>query len=145
MDTATSASEVEAPVKQVEEAAEPTAEPVLPNGVHTHSDATPETEEPIGEEQPESSEQTAVDVPEADSKPEHDEVESAEQQNGAQPAAEAEAEVEPDAEPTQETEPVSAPAAAVPREELPIWRKRYSCVSTCIISARIEAPCLQQL
>lgn len=124
MEVESAAPEAEQPVKQDPEEAEADEQPKMPNGVHAADEPAPEIDEPADEHEPESSAQTAVEVPEHPSEPAVESVQPEEEEQDDDAAPEAEAEpAKPVEEPSQpETE--SAPAAAVPREELPIWRKR---------------------
>jgi hypothetical protein len=141
MDDETAAPDAQQPMKQ---AMEPPAEAVqahVPNGVHAE-EASASVPEP--EQEAESSTQTNAALAQPASEPAIESVDMSEHQNDAQSSPEGEAAADQPPDGSSETVPESAPAAAVPREELPIWRKRYWVNKSSLLyvgHTASEAPC----
>jgi hypothetical protein len=121
MDDEIAAPEAQQPRKQAAEEPEDTDQPQVPNGVHAE-EAVNSVPEP--EQKAESSVQTSVEMLQPPSEPAVDSVDVSEQHNDAGTRSEAEHAAEAPAEGPSQAVPESAPAAVVPREELPIWRRR---------------------
>ena len=119
---------VELSPNKVTEGAEPAEEVPVPNGVHAEEESEEQTapeepseptpaHEPAAEE--EASEQIAAPV-------ESHEPNTPSEEPASQPEAAAEEpEEEAEADTTSTQPEAAAPAAPVPREDLPVWRKRY--------------------
>lgn len=121
MDDGIAAPDAQQPMKQAAEQSEEAVQPHVPNGVHAE-EAFASVPEP--EQEAESSTQTNIALAQPASEPAVESVDTPEQQNDAEPSPEGEAAADQPPEGPSEPVPESAPAAAVPREELPIWRKR---------------------
>ena len=123
MDDEIAAPDAQQPMKQAAEQPAEAVQAHVPNGVHAQEAfaSVPETEQ-----EAESSTQTNVALAEPASEPAIEPVHISEQQDDVQSSPEGGAAADQPPEGPSETVPESAPAAAVSREELPIWRKRYT-------------------
>lgn len=132
MEVESAPPEAQQPVKQVPDVPEAIEEPELANGIHAEDPIPSATDELAAEQQEaEASAQTAVEVPEPPSEPAVESADAAEEQDAADAVPEVEADAAKLAKQPSQPEPESAPAAAVPREELPIWRKRQVLRNLC--------------
>ena len=122
MDDGIAAPDAQQPMKQAVEQPAEAVQAHVPNGVHAE-EASASVPEP--EQEAESSTQTNVALAQPASEPAIESVDMSEQQNDAESPPDGEGAADQPSEEPSEPVPESAPAAAVPREELPIWRKRY--------------------